>query len=528
MRGERGDAGESDVRKEVKTNMDVNLIGQMSGATNAANAANAAPIDVALFQSLIAAALRGRDGTALSGTALSAPGAGNAGEAKNADLSLLVQLLCSGGAFAAEGSAEGAEAVLSWEALLLTIAETPAEELIAASGRPEDAKAAELLANAEGILNALETAGARASAVSAADGPVNGAVAETRIANGEAAERPVQATLADELKPLLSVAASGEIAADATARSAKVGTAEAAVLAKAVRVEAPAADGETAETAVLAKATRVETPAADGEAGRATRAVSEESAILARDAHANAAREASGAETGRTADAQEGLRTGSAGESFATTPKTDVPARGDAAETSAANAAHASPQEGIATVRAASTQDAAQGRVVTSPEPYGQIANEIFAALAGKKLPTTLSMRLEPAELGRVDVSMRLTAAGKLVIDIAAESAKTQALLAGQTDKLVQALGLQNVQIESVNAANGTAFSGQQPGWAYADRSMAFFMDLAGNGGTGERTDRDGEEKASRSDRTALGISEAEQAAAEKPAQYARRLDLTA
>jgi hypothetical protein len=483
--------------------MDVNLIGQTSGAANAANVAGAASSDAALFQSLIAAALRGKGGAEISGTALSAPGTLNAGEAENTDLSLLMKLLCGGGVFVAESSANGAEAVLSREALLLAIAETPAEELIAASGRPEDAKAAELIANADGILSALEAAGARVCAISAADAPVNGAAVETLIANAEAAETPVRATLADGLKSLFVAAANGGNAADATtataatatARSAKVGTAEAAVLAKAVRVEAPAADGE---------------------AMRAKQAVSEESAVLARDA------KASGAETGLTVDAQtrEAQRAGSLDGTFAATPKAD------AAETLVANAAN--PQEGIATGRAASTQEAPQDKALSRPEPYGQIANEIFAALAGKKLPTTLSMRLEPAELGKIDVSMKLTAAGKLVIDIAAESAKTQALLAGQTDKLVQALGLQNVQIESVNATSGNALSGQQPGWAYADRSMAFFMDLAQNGGRGDRTDRDGGEQSSRNGQTVRGIPETEQATTEKPAQYARRLDLTA
>jgi flagellar basal-body rod modification protein FlgD len=123
---------------------------------------------------------------------------------------------------------------------------------------------------------------------------------------------------------------------------------------------------------------------------------------------------------------------------------------------------------------------------------------------------------------------MKLTSAGKLVIDIAAENAKTQALLTGQTDRLVQALGLQNVQVESVTAANPASFGQQQSAWTYGDRSMAFFMDLAGNGGHGERTDGNGKEASSRQNGQAVAGIPAEEAAAQETARYARRLDLTA
>jgi flagellar hook-length control protein FliK len=491
--------------------MDVNVIGGTSGAGNAANAAAQAPVDAALFQNLIAAALLQKSGT----TALPA----DAANAEKADIGLLMKLLQGGGAYVAEGLADGAESVLpDGESLLLAITSAPADALIAASGRPEDTETAELIADVGAILNALETSGARASAIAAADGPVNNAAVETILANGEAAETPLRPALAKELSRLVANPAADEArTAETPARTMDVGTAEAAVLAKAARIEAPPADGETA---------------------RVTQAVSSETAVLTRetaDAEAKPAIDAravlpgTGASEGRPAaesapgeTAHGNATRGDAAETGATSAAAATNA------THATNAAYANPQDGIATGPGANVSETAQGTAYARPEPYGQIANEIFAALAGKKLPTTLSMRLEPAELGRVDVNMRLTAAGKLVIDIAAESAKTRALLAGQTDKLVQALGLQNVQVESVNATNGAALSGQQQAWAYADRSMAFFMDLAGNGAREDRADRDGEEKASQVDRTVAGISEAAQGAAEKPAQYARRLDLTA
>jgi flagellar hook-length control protein FliK len=170
-----------------------------------------------------------------------------------------------------------------------------------------------------------------------------------------------------------------------------------------------------------------------------------------------------------------------------------------------------------------------QSGSASGPAPYSQIASEIFAAMANKNVPTVLSMRLEPAELGKIDVSLKLTAAGKLVIDIAAESAKTQALLAGQTDKLVQALGLQNVQVESVNTAGQSAFPGQQQAWTYGDRSMAFFMDLAGRGGNEDREDRENRNdpgKHLNKGQAVTGLPE--EGISEAVARYARRMDLTA
>jgi flagellar hook-length control protein FliK len=338
-----------------------------------------------------------------------------------------------------------------------------------------------------------------ANAARAADASANGAAVETLLSNAEAARTPSRATLAAELKTLL-----GEDAARAETLAAV----------KAVRLSAPVApaDGESrpvpqiaglaAESAVPADALAKAAPfddegSADGLAEKAA-ALSERSGSI----------EESGA--ARTSDgAAEAARVPSAAHT--------------------ANAAHAaSSQDGVAAVGSASI-----ARTAADPSgnaeraaPYSQIAQEIFTALANKNVPAVLSMRLEPAELGRIDVSMKLTSAGKLVIDIAAESARTQALLAGRTDKLVQALGLQNVQVESVNANVGNVFQGQQPAYTYGDRSMAFFMDLAQGGGREERPDRDGKEAYAQDGRTVAGNAAEESTPA--VARYARRLDLTA
>lgn len=81
-------------------------------------------------------------------------------------------------------------------------------------------------------------------------------------------------------------------------------------------------------------------------------------------------------------------------------------------------------------------------------EPYSQIRDEILAKLV-QKGPAEFKMKLEPAELGQIDIKLKLSD-GKLVIDILAASSRTQALLASQVDKLIAGMGLQNVQVESV------------------------------------------------------------------------------
>lgn len=81
-------------------------------------------------------------------------------------------------------------------------------------------------------------------------------------------------------------------------------------------------------------------------------------------------------------------------------------------------------------------------------EPYSQIGKEIMAKL-DQKLPMEFRMQLQPENLGKIDVSLKMTD-GKLVIDIMAASTQTQTLLAGQVDKLISSLGLQHVQVETV------------------------------------------------------------------------------
>ena len=84
-------------------------------------------------------------------------------------------------------------------------------------------------------------------------------------------------------------------------------------------------------------------------------------------------------------------------------------------------------------------------------------------------------MQLEPAELGQIDIKLRLSE-GKLIIDILAASSKTQALLASQVDKLIASMGLQNVQVESVNVSqqmNHQGSDGQNP-WQNLNFEMDF------------------------------------------------------
>lgn len=90
----------------------------------------------------------------------------------------------------------------------------------------------------------------------------------------------------------------------------------------------------------------------------------------------------------------------------------------------------------------------------TQPEvrtqPYTQIEKAIASTLQNQG-PKEFRLQLQPESLGAIDIKLKLEA-GKMTIEIMAAGAKTQALLTGQVDKLVQGLGLQmhNVQIESV------------------------------------------------------------------------------
>lgn len=92
-----------------------------------------------------------------------------------------------------------------------------------------------------------------------------------------------------------------------------------------------------------------------------------------------------------------------------------------------------------------------QNRSAESPQPYSQIREEILNKLS-QNGPTEFKMQLEPEDLGQIDVKLKLSE-GKLTIDILAADPKTQALLTGQVDKLISSMGLQNVQVESVQVS---------------------------------------------------------------------------
>lgn len=93
-------------------------------------------------------------------------------------------------------------------------------------------------------------------------------------------------------------------------------------------------------------------------------------------------------------------------------------------------------------------------------ELYNQVAKAVNANLQGKG-PMEFKLQLQPQDMGLIDIKLSLEG-GKLTIDILAASAKTHALLAGQTDKLIQGLGLQNVQVENVQVGRDAADMGGQ------------------------------------------------------------------
>ncbi|GAB1477107.1 hypothetical protein MASR2M70_19430 [Bacillota bacterium] len=97
-------------------------------------------------------------------------------------------------------------------------------------------------------------------------------------------------------------------------------------------------------------------------------------------------------------------------------------------------------------------------RTAESPEPYSQIGKEIQAKLQ-QKGPMEFTMQLEPKELGKIDVRLKVND-GKLTIDIMAANSKTHSLLTGQIGRLVMSMGLQNVKVESVQIGHPTDFSG--------------------------------------------------------------------
>lgn len=81
-------------------------------------------------------------------------------------------------------------------------------------------------------------------------------------------------------------------------------------------------------------------------------------------------------------------------------------------------------------------------------ELHIQIGREVLSRIEHNR-PMVFSMQLEPEDLGKIDVRLKINE-GRLSIDIMAANSKTQALLVGQADKLINSMGLQNVQVENV------------------------------------------------------------------------------
>lgn len=133
-------------------------------------------------------------------------------------------------------------------------------------------------------------------------------------------------------------------------------------------------------------------------------------------------------------------------------------------------ASHYSVQGTTPTGETAALSQASQS--AEASEPYSQIRDEILAKLE-QKGPTEFKMQLKPEELGQIDIKLKLSE-GRLIIDIMAANAKTQALLTGQVDKLIAVMGLQNVLVESVQVnqqMNGQTQDNSQ--------SQAFMMNSA-------------------------------------------------
>lgn len=98
--------------------------------------------------------------------------------------------------------------------------------------------------------------------------------------------------------------------------------------------------------------------------------------------------------------------------------------------------------------------------------PYGEIGQEILSKLE-KKGPMEFQLQLEPKDLGQIDIKLKLNE-GKLMIDIMAASSKTQSLLTSQVDKLIQSMGLQNVQVESIQIYQQNSQQSQDNSQGYA------------------------------------------------------------
>jgi flagellar hook-length control protein FliK len=206
------------------------------------------------------------------------------------------------------------------------------------------------------------------------------------------------------------------------------------------------------------------------------------------------------------------------------------PAAGQDAQAAAPDAAHEPAKAlGAAADRPQQAQaaGAADGRAAPeaqAAEPYSQVGKELAMALAGKR-PASFSMRLEPAELGKIDVNLRMSN-GLLRIDIAAESVKTQSLLAGQLDKLVMSLGLSNVHAENVHVTAAAAQGGQQDPFA-GQGQEALSMGFAHTGG-GDGRSQGGERQAQGGGALPLAQDAAEPARRAAPRPAFGMMDLTA
>lgn len=86
-------------------------------------------------------------------------------------------------------------------------------------------------------------------------------------------------------------------------------------------------------------------------------------------------------------------------------------------------------------------------------EPVDQVGRQIALRVAGGNLKT-FTMDLYPKDLGAIRVKLKLTG-DRLTIDIAAGSSRTQSLLAGRVDRLVQSMGLKDVRVEAVRMDEG-------------------------------------------------------------------------
>jgi flagellar hook-length control protein FliK len=425
-----------------------------------------------------------------------------------------MNLLLGGGVFAGIGASDVTDAdAVTGEALLAAIVSAPAEDLLSASGAPDGAAASELLAG-DVLADALAGAGAGdmpEAVLDALAAGIGAAVAEDASANSAA----VEALIKDS--PAVGTATAGGETPDAPKPA---GSAEF----PAPPAENAAAGRERPAHAPDGFAKTVNTAAEDRRPADAPPSGDEEAPVTAPGTAKHPAREprGGGSEAGAGTDASENAAAAPRGENPSGSALNPASVPESAADAGAREVA--ALQQPAAAARTETPAQPAQ--TPERPTPYSRIADEVLAAVANKNVPTTLSVRMEPAELGRVDVSVKLTQTGKLVIDITAESAKTHALLAGQTDRLVQALGLQNVQVESVSATVHTALPAQQPSWANAGRDMAFFMDMAGNGGREDGSERDGAGTQRGDGRAVAGIQE--DGAPERPADYARRMDLTA